>query len=153
MFDPEERTYLQTARVARLATADSDAHPHAVPVCYALLDDDTIATPIDEKPKTSAPRALRRVRDIETNPRVALLVDHYTDDWTRLGWLRVLGTATLLDPGDDTHDSAVTALRNKYDQYHDHALEDRQIIHITPGSTTTWGELDRAEDDETPSNR
>jgi|AntDeeMinimDraft_6_1070357.scaffolds.fasta_scaffold02755_3 PPOX class probable F420-dependent enzyme len=142
MLDPEERTYLETGRVARLATADSDARPHAVPICYALLDDTTIITPIDEKPQTKGAHDLRRTRDIAENPHVAVLVDHYTDDWTRLGWLKIHGTAEIRQPDDDIHD-AITALRTKYEQYQDHALEDRPIIHIIPGSSTSWGELER----------
>lgn len=147
MLDPEERAYLETSRVARLATANTDARPHAVPICYALLDDDTIATPIDEKPQTAPPTSLRRTRDVTDNPHVALLADHYTDDWTKLGWLRILGTATLLEPHTDEHATAVSALEDKYHQYQTHALNDRPIIHITPGSTTSWGELDRPDDD------
>lgn len=151
MLDAAERTVLERARVARLATADADGRPHAVPICFALVDD-AIVTPIDEKPKANGPDALRRVRDIEANPRVAVLVDRYHENWDRLGWVTVYGTATIHHPDDEDadHHAAVAALRAKYDQYHDHALEDRPIVHVTPGSTTHWGELDPHIDDTTP---
>ena len=141
MLDADERASLTAARVARLATADADGRPHAVPICFALHDD-AIVTPIDEKPKTNDADALLRVRDIEANDRVAVLVDHYHENWTNLGWVKIHGTATIHHPDHDHHPEAVTALRNKYDQYHDHALEDRPIIHITPGSVHHWGELE-----------
>lgn len=125
-----------------MATADDEGRPHAVPVCFALVDD-TIATPIDEKPKDAPPEALRRIRDIDENPRVALVLDHYTEDWSRLGWVQIRGTAVRLSPGDPKHSSAVAALREKYEQYAEHALEERPIIGVTAGSVRSWGELER----------
>jgi PPOX class probable F420-dependent enzyme len=142
MFDADERAYLAAARVARLATADADARPHAVPICFALHDD-AIVTPIDEKPKANDPDALRRVRDISANPRVAVVADHYHENWERLGWLELLGTATVHEPSHDAHGAAITALRAKYDQYRDHALETRPVVHIEPGSVRHWGDLER----------
>lgn len=142
MFHPRERAYLETARVARLATADAEGRPHAVPVCFAFAGD-RIVTPIDEKPKTASPDELRRSRDVAENPRVALVADHYTEDWSRLGWVQVRGTATHLSPADSEHPTAVTALREKYDQYANHALEERPVIGISPGSVRSWGDLER----------
>ena len=142
MFDARERRYLETARVGRLATADADGRPHVVPVCFAFVDD-RLVTPIDEKPKSVPPGELRRSRDIAENPRVALVVDHYAEDWSELGWVQVRGTATNLAPADPAHPSAVTTLREKYDQYADHALEERPVVRITPGSVRSWGALER----------
>lgn len=140
MFDTRARRYLAAAPLGRLATVDAAARPHVVPVCFALVEDDLV-TPIDEKPKTVAVDDLRRLRDVAENPRVALVVDHYADDWSRLGWLQVRGTAARVDPDDSFHSGGVTALRAKYDQYADHALEERPLLRITPGSVLTWGRL------------
>lgn len=140
MFEATERAYLERARVGHLATADAEARPHVVPVCFALVDD-RIVSSIDEKPQSVAPGALRRSRDIRENSRVALVCDHYVEDWSELGWVQVQGTAAIVDPGDAFHDGAVSALRAKYDQYGDHALEERPIIRIDPGSVRTWGTL------------
>lgn len=142
MFQDEQRQYVERARVGRLATADADARPHAVPVCFAFVGD-RIVTPIDEKPKSVSPSALRRSRDIEENPRVALLVDHYTDDWDGLGWVQVRGTATRCSSGDPLHARGVAALEDKYDQYAGHDLDERPLIRIDPGSVRSWGRLDR----------
>lgn len=145
MFEYQERRYLETARIGRLATADSEGCPHVVPVCFAFVGDQ-IVTPIDEKPQTVAPDTLRRSRDISENPRVALVVDHYTEDWSDLGWVQIRGTATCLGPDATAHVSAVAALRVKYDQYVDHALEERPVIQITPGSVLSWGHLNQPTD-------
>jgi PPOX class probable F420-dependent enzyme len=142
MYSGPERRYLEAAPLGRLATADAEGRPHAVPVCFALLGDDLV-TPIDEKPKSAPPGELRRSRDVRANPRVALVVDHYCEDWSALGWLQVRGTAGHLEPGEPDHDRAVAALRAKYDQYADHALEERPVIRVRPGSVLSWGSLER----------
>ncbi|MFC7141591.1 TIGR03668 family PPOX class F420-dependent oxidoreductase [Halosimplex aquaticum] len=154
MFTDAERRYLESARVARLATADAEGRPNAVPVCFALVDgeDDEsaapdgetapwIASPIDEKPKGGSPETLRRVRDVRENGRVALVADHYVEDWDRLGWVQVRGTASVLAPGDASHDAAVGALRGEYDQYADHALGERPALRIDPGHVRSWGRI------------
>jgi len=136
-----ERAYLAAARVGRLATADAEARPQAVPVCFACHDG-AIVSPIDEKPKDAAPDALRRVRDVETNPHVALVVDHYTEAWDRLGWLQVRGRAAVVTPDDADHGGAVAALRETYDQYESHALAERPLLRVDPSHAVSWGRLD-----------
>lgn len=136
-----ERAYLEAARVGRLATADADGHPHAVPVCYACHAG-ALVTPLDEKPKDAPPEDLRRVRDVRANPNVALVVDHYTEAWDRLGWLQVRGRAAVVPADSAGHGDAIDALRAKYDQYESHALEERPLLRIEPGHAVSWGELD-----------
>ncbi|WP_436936219.1 TIGR03668 family PPOX class F420-dependent oxidoreductase [Halovenus marina] len=140
MFRTEERQYVERARVGRLATADAEGRPHAVPVCFALMDD-SIVTPIDEKPQRAPPEGLRRAQNVRTNDRVCLVVDHYTEEWDRLGWVQVRGTATIKSPEDDGHADGIRALRAKYDQYATHALDDRPLIRIEVGSVQSWGSL------------
>ena len=74
--------------VARLATIRPDGSPRLVPICFAL-DGDTLYTAVDEKPKRT--RRLTRLADIERDPRVEVVIDHYDDDWTRLWWVRRAG--------------------------------------------------------------
>lgn len=142
MFDDRERRYLDTARIGRLATAGVEGRPHAVPICFAFVEDDLV-TPIDEKPKRVSPNDLRRSRDIYHNPQVAVIIDHYTEDWSQLGWVQVRGVASVVEPEEPSHMTAVAALRDKYHQYATHALEERPIIRITPSSVLSWGLLDR----------
>ena len=99
-------------RVARLATADANGAPHVVPVCYALVGDNLYVT-IDEKPKRAGVRAMKRLRNIDENPNVAVVVDRYDDDWSRLAWVMLRGRAEILDDGDE-HDRAQAALRERY---------------------------------------
>ena len=142
MFTDEERRFIERARVGRLATADADGPPHAVPICFALVGA-SVVTPIDEKPKDAPPIELRRVRDIEANPYVSLVVDRWSEDWDDLGWVQVRGRASLVDADGAGHWEAITALRGKYDQYEDHALEERPLVRIEPGHVVSWGRLDR----------
>jgi PPOX class probable F420-dependent enzyme len=144
MFQGQEREYIETARIGRLATADSEGRPHVVPICFALADDH-IVTPIDEKPQRVAPESLRRSRDISENPRAAVIIDHYSDDWSQLGWVQVRGTAAHCPPSDASHSAGVTALEQKYEQYAGHDLEARPLIRIDPGSVRSWGQLKRPE--------
>lgn len=141
-----ERSFLAAARTATLATIAPDGVPRLVPVCFALADaaGPVIYTPLDDKPKrVGDPRDLARVRDILTRPDVSLLVDRWSEDWSQLGWLRILGRASLLEPGDsaDEHASALAALRTRYAQYADHHLDDRPIIRIAVIATRSWGNL------------
>jgi PPOX class probable F420-dependent enzyme len=116
-MDPTEaRSRFAGARVARLATAGADGRPHLVPVVFAL-DGDTLYSAVDDvKPKTSIAR-LRRLRNIAENAAVALLADHYDDDWTALWWVRADGTARLLDPGETEAARARDLLAERYPQY------------------------------------
>lgn len=97
--------------------------------------------PLDEKPKRGSDvRELARVRDILIRPRVTLLFDHWSEDWTALAWVRARGTATLWEPGEDAaaHRHLLVALRDKYPQYLSHALEDRPLIRIELDGITSW---------------
>src|SRR5574337_141746 len=89
-----EIAFVQRQRVARLATADLDGHPHVIPVCYAF-DGKQFYIPLDEKPKRVDESKLRRVRNILARHEASLLFDHYDDDWSRLGYVLVHGQAGL----------------------------------------------------------
>jgi PPOX class probable F420-dependent enzyme len=105
-----------SARSARLATLNPSGVIDLVPITFALLDDDTLVTAVDHKPKTT--RRLQRLVDIEADPRVTLLVDHYDDDWSALWWVRVRGTASVVSDGDP-FERAMGALVARYTQYTD----------------------------------
>ena len=107
------RAHLAAARVGRLATVRPDGGPHVVVCCYAL-EGDRVWTAIDAKPKTGAP--LQRLANVRANPRASLLVDHYEEDWSRLWWVRVDGTAAVLESGNE-EERAIAALTARYAQY------------------------------------
>jgi PPOX class probable F420-dependent enzyme len=132
-----ELAFLERQRVAHLATADADGKPHVVPACFACVDE-RFYIAIDEKPKRSL--RLKRLRNIEENPRVALVFDRYDEDWSRLGWVLAQGKAAILESGPE-HERAIAALREKYPQYRSMALEGRPMIRVTTEKVSSWGEL------------
>ena len=121
------RGLLVEARVARMATVSPDGRPHLVPICFAL-DGDTLYSAVDEKPKAT-PR-LARLRNIRANPEVAVLADHYEENWGRLWWVRVRGRARVEEAGP-AWERGVALLREKYPQYEGWALEAMTIVEIT----------------------
>ena len=139
-FDRAERRFVRRGRVGRLATTDGEGRPHVVPVCYALVDDELVS-PLDEKPKSVAPTGLQRVRNVRANPEASLVVDRYVEDWDRLGWVQVHGTAAVRGPDDEGHEAAVGALREKYRQYCDQAIDERPRLVLSPDRVVSWGKL------------
>jgi PPOX class probable F420-dependent enzyme len=138
-IDKSTKEFIRTHRVARLATAGIDQQPSVIPICYAF-DGERIYTPIDEKPKNVEARRLKRVRNIEANPRVALVIDDYEDDWSKLAYVLISGAAQIISPSADTteHTHAVGLLREKYPQYRSMKIDERPIIRIIPARITRW---------------
>jgi len=121
----EARALISSARVARLATVDSEGQPHLVAITFAV-DRDSIVSAVDQKPKRTT--RLRRLTNIEANPRVSVLADHYEDDWSKLWWARADGLARIVEPGADEHDSVLTLLAGRYDQYDDRRPDGPGIV-------------------------
>lgn len=132
---------LKEARVARLATVDAEGRPHMVPVCFAY-DGEVFYTAVDHKPKRIAPEKLARVKNIQRSPQVALLIDHYDDDWSKLWYVLVRGEAKLVQASDVEHAKAVRALKAKYPQYAAGMLaQDAPIIRINVERIISWGKI------------
>jgi PPOX class probable F420-dependent enzyme len=134
------RAKLETAKVARLATLDAERWPHAIPICFAF-DGSFFYSAIDRKPKRVAPRRLARLKNIKETPQVALLVDEYDEDWTRLWYVLVRGEAELVSAPAERK-RAIQSLRAKYSQYDAKMLaDDAPVLRITPVRITTWGRI------------
>lgn len=127
---------LRTARVGRLATTGTSGQPHVVPVCFALTGN-RIYWAVDAKPKRT--RDLRRVRNLAENPRVSLVVDVWDEDWSRLSWVMVEGTAAVLVDGTERA-LALAALVAKYPQYAamDLPVTAGDVVAITPTRVLAW---------------
>lgn len=108
---------LASARSGVLGTLDRDHGIHLVPVVYTPLDGSTIVIAVDAKPKRS--RRLRRLDNIERDPRVTLLVDHYASDWSALWWVRVDGHASVRE---SVEPHVERRHRDRYPQLEGHAL-------------------------------
>jgi len=139
MLSPDECQFLEKRRVARLATADRGGAPHVVPVCFALSGAALYIT-IDQKPKGDAGRPLKRLRNIADNPAVAVVVDHYDEDWTQLGWVMLRGRAEILADGTE-HDRAQALLRTRYRQLQAMQIESLPVIAVRIERVTRWGNL------------
>jgi PPOX class probable F420-dependent enzyme len=133
-FDP--RAGFRRSSVAHLATVTPDGVPHLVPVVFAVDPDgaETVYTAVDAKPKTT--RRLRRLANIENNPQASLLVDHYSDDWTQLWWVRADGIATIHHDGEQMH-KGYRLLRAKYPQYQSVALNG-PVIALAVRRWSSW---------------
>jgi PPOX class probable F420-dependent enzyme len=119
--------------VAMLATVRPDGVPHVVPVVFALHGD-VVYTAVDAKRKST--KKLRRLANIETNPRVSLLVDHYDDDWSKLWWVRADGEAAVHYSGEEMA-SGYAWLRQKYIQYQRIAL-DGPVVTVDVTRWSSW---------------
>jgi PPOX class probable F420-dependent enzyme len=113
MDSDEMQRRIKGAMVARLATVGRDGRPHIVPITFAL-DDNTIYFAIDFKPKKTTD--LQRLRNIEANPSVSVLVDHYEKDWTKLWWVRADGSARIVI-GGAMFEKGIALLTQRYAQY------------------------------------
>ena len=115
LIPPSVRRKVARARVGRFASAGQE-RLGLVPVCFVLLDD-TLYHAIDAKPKRRPASELARVANVRANPKAALLVDHYEEDWRRLWYTLFRGRARVIDRPGAEHRRAILALRRKYVQY------------------------------------
>ena len=138
MLTPAQYRFLECSRVGHLATADAHGAPHLVPVCYAV-DGTSAYITIDEKPKrTDIP--LKRLRNIQENPAVALTVDRWDEDWSRLAWIMLRGPAEILADGTE-HDAAQDKLRQRYPQYRSMDIAPLPVIAIRITRVLGWGDM------------
>jgi PPOX class probable F420-dependent enzyme len=133
MTDFEARERFAASRVAQLATAGAGGVPHLVPIVFAV-NNDVIYTAVDAKRKST--QRLRRMVNIEVNPAVSLIVDHYDDDWSQLWWVRADGTAEIHYSGEEMA-TGYFELRRKYAQYQRIAL-DGPVIAVTVARWSGW---------------
>jgi coenzyme F420-0:L-glutamate ligase/coenzyme F420-1:gamma-L-glutamate ligase len=132
-----EREFIERHRVAHLATASAAGAPHVVPICYACVGD-ALYFVVDEKPKRTR-MALKRLRNIMANPRVAVVFDDYEEDWRRLAYLLVHGEAQrVTEPAE--FDQVLEALRARYPQYRSMplAFASHPMIRVVPQRWHSW---------------
>jgi PPOX class probable F420-dependent enzyme len=128
---------LETARVGRLGLLDDDGAPRVLPVTFAVAEG-RIWTAIDQKPKRSGKPA--RVRFLRRDPRAALTVDRYSDDWEQLAWVQVLGSIRILDVSDGA--AGLAALTEKYNQYRKESPPG-PLLALEPERYLWWSAADR----------
>ena len=130
---------LAEARSAALGTTGADGRPHLVPIVF-VYHGGLLYTAIDHKPKTT--RRLRRLANIEANPEVSVLIDRYDEDWSRLWWIRVDGTARII-PVSDVPQAVMSELAGKYPDYARNPPPG-PLIEISAGRIVSWAASENA---------
>jgi PPOX class probable F420-dependent enzyme len=125
---------LGDARVAHLGLLDELHHPRVQPVTFAS-DGDRLWSAVDEKPKRVSADRLARVRRLRRDPRAALTVDHYEEDWSRLAWVQILGRIEILAPSEAP--AGLACLVDKYPVYRDRTPSG-PLLALTPERCLCW---------------
>ena len=118
------RRRLDEARVGRLATVRPDGTPHVVPFVFAL-DGDALYSSVDAKPKRTP--ELQRIRNIQANPAVEVVVDAYHEPWRGIWWVRLQGRAEVLEEGPE-RDQGIRLLIEKYPDYEEEPPEGAIVV-------------------------
>lgn len=133
LTDDEAQTRLGTHDHGILCTVHPERGVDAVPVVYAVSGD-LVGVPVDQvKPKSST--RLQRQRNLERDPRAALLVEHWDhDDWSRLWWVR----AELRHEPHARHleEPLASALATTFPQYADQPFAGLIVLRIL--TVTGW---------------
>ncbi len=133
METAEVRRRFASSPVARLSTVRPDGGPHVVPIVFAVVDE-TVFSAVDAKPKRST--NLQRLANVRADPRCALLVDHYEDDWRRLWWVRADGMGEVVDTPLPEH-PGIRALAQRFPQYRDEPPSGPLLV-VTVAHWTGW---------------
>jgi pyridoxamine 5'-phosphate oxidase family protein len=118
-FTPAEIAYLQSQRLARIATVGPNGQPHVVPLAFRYNPE---TGTIDVGGHDFAQR--KKWRDAQKNPKVAIVVDDIASvqPWKVRG-IEVRGTAEILMDGGQ-------AIIPGFDP---------EMIRITPKRVVSWG--------------
>jgi PPOX class probable F420-dependent enzyme len=120
------------ARVARLATLTADG-PRLVPVTFAWHQGTAVWAVDRVKPKRHT--RLRRLDDLAADARVAMLADHYAEDWAELWWVELQGTAATL--AGEAAAAALDALAERYPAYRAERPPG-PVVAVTPRRWAWW---------------
>jgi len=139
--DTRVREFLRLTRVGRLATSDRAGAPHSIPLCFWFDEDRHFYFVVDQKPKRVTARGLKRMRNIAENPQVALIVDHYEEQWNSLAYVLIHGEAAQVEDAGE-YMLALRNLRDKYPQYRTMTLafESNPMVRIEAQRIHAWGE-------------
>jgi len=131
------KNLIRKSKVARLATVDKNSIPYVVPVVF-VFHNESFYIPLDEKTKNVNPRKLKRVKNIEKNPNVTLLIDEYQNNWKKLYFLMIHGKATIIEQKKNKHINEIHKLLiSKYSQYKKIG-SGNSCIKIQPQKVTFW---------------
>jgi PPOX class probable F420-dependent enzyme len=130
---------LEEAPVGRLGLLDLEGAPRVLPVTFAIAEG-RVWSAIDRKPKRAGEPA--RLRFLRQDPRAALAVDRYSDDWDELAWVQVLGRVEIVEVDDAA--AGLAALREKYEPYRDEQPPG-PLLALEPQRYLSWRAADRVD--------
>ena len=119
-------------RIMRVATAGRSRMPHLVPVCHVL---------VDGKVYFASDTDARKVLNLKANPRIAVTVDLYSEDWSNLKGVMIQGTTRFIDKGLRFR-KIRRLLYEKYPQYPEEAAlraSEVFMVEVTPTNVFSWG--------------
>ena len=127
----KERDFVDSLRVARLATVGAKGQTHNVPIC-PLLDRERIYV--------GSETGARKVRNLEANPRVAIVFDEYTEAWAYLRGIMIQGEARVVKPSEFRRlRKKMYAKYLRYESMAPLGARDSVILEITPRRKFSWG--------------
>jgi PPOX class probable F420-dependent enzyme len=131
------RELLHRSRLGHLSYVDDRDRPRVLPVTYAVAEG-SIWSAIDQKPKDRPPEKIDRVRYLRRRPEAALCVDHYEDDWSRLAWVQVMGSVSIVEVGEGREaEAGLERLQTKYSAYTDDP-PDGPLLRLRPERSLCW---------------
>jgi PPOX class probable F420-dependent enzyme len=133
LAEEQARARFVSVPVARLGTADAAGRPHVVVVTFAV-EGNMIYTAVDRKPKSGT--NLKRLRNVEENPRVTVLADEYSENWDKLWWARADGRGVVL-AGEREMAGPLRLLAERYWQYRE-APPTGPVLAITVERWSGW---------------
>lgn len=122
------KAFIRRAGVCRIATAQPDGSPFANPVCH-VFDGDFVYIDVGLKGKTAT--AIRK------NPRIAIVIDDYADDWGKLRGV-TLQTKAKVARGE-AKKKAWRLIRRKFPQSRDYEWNPRLTLALTITDWQQWG--------------
>jgi PPOX class probable F420-dependent enzyme len=133
--------FLKLTRLAHLATSDNSGMPHNVPLCFWYDEEAHFYFVIDLKPKRMTGAGLKRMRNLAENPQVALIIDHYEEDWSCLSYVLVHGAGRIVEDANE-YMLALRNLRDKYPQYRSMVLgfDKNPMVRIDAMRVHIWGD-------------
>jgi nitroimidazol reductase NimA-like FMN-containing flavoprotein (pyridoxamine 5'-phosphate oxidase superfamily) len=130
-FSKVHAQFINSQRVARLATVSADGIPHNVPVC-PLFDSGKVYVATEKE--------ARKVKNIEENSWTAIVFDEYRDSWTVLKGIMLQCRCRIVD--EKEFKRIRRKLYSKYRQYESKAPiepDDSVIIELVPQKKFSWG--------------
>ena len=123
------KEFVAAARVCRIASARANGEPHVIPVCPVFDGDSTVYVDIGGRYATA--------EAVGANPRIAVLIDEYDDNWARLKG--VLLRCQSEEATGEERDAAWAMIREKFPGYKPIGWKPRLTLALRVYDWREWG--------------